>query len=826
MIMLNRDTLLVKSLLRFPNPEIGPIPPERCVDNRTRSMNSSAIKRLIDAGGVAIIYGTIFKFSNPSHSYPQNFYLNSQQQQTIRDLQSFKMNLVFEANEIIQNLSHVLSQELHSLHEKYTFDGITRPSSTNVIEQWARKYTGDHIPNLSTELHSDERIRSKMRVIAPKDLRKLYQPNFPTDSFPSVSIRQSVNFSLEQFYRLEMEVITQFSEEQRQVNDIIKSFQTRIFSEHEFGTFLAIFFALSQLLGCRAYLFLTKKFFETGARTTPLIQPSRPFSTPVTMLLLMSGIFIYSLDDDSTSTRHLPSQTPSGKHLPQRIYHLSPSPPLHKPCTDRTDPWKPWSVFVNMLLPPIVEGYVFRKMLLNTLLSSTSPLKAHFLVAVAATACYTGMSSEVSSIYEIKHSLSRIYDVHHPPEEVKRTHSISTLPLMIQFVQYMSGSVFVSITAHASILCLRQLFLHKRTDDVLFSPTHSAYYSHIVHLHSCFLFSLLRIWEWIGQSNKFLDPEDSFLPDILIKTLEISNDTETNKGPSSAPPPDLVPSETKHVTISMEDLLDLEVTLACQKVNHQRKRKPTMPPKFQEFQNMQLPTPPFSHRDESRYIYNYFLPNSQVGYHSFVIDSCRHHVERMAVADGKIDFDIAMKYLVICLPDDLSLQSNVDPSQGRQQFKRHVFYWDECATEEELLDLVQEINAHVLEKIFRSVDLFRVTRGAWMCMELQGQEILTKEEEQALLEEYLPDMESYISVLRQREWFSYTKVYGLTPHRLKSLIARRGREYPKLVELSENWEKYFQSDELREKIHEKGNPFRVYRQRPVEDHEIVEVSGG
>jgi hypothetical protein len=816
-------------------------------------MNSSAIKRLINASGVAIIYGTIFKFSHPTHSLPQSSYLNAQQQQRIRDLESFKMNLVLEANEMIENLNHVLSQELHSLHEKYSFDGsISKPASSptiNDLEQWVKKYTKHSLPNFSMELTSDERIKSKLRVISPTDLQKLYQPHLPTSVLPSPSVSQSVDAVVDQFYRLEYEVITRFSEQQHQVNDTIKSFQSKIFAEKEFGSFLAVFSVLTQLLGCQAFLSFTNKFFETATRTESLIHPIRPFSKPITLLLMAPlGAMIYyaSMIDESSSTksrpRHLSSPSPhpgpppgpdirvvmpspSVKHLPQNIYHFSLPPPIHEPCTDRTDPWKPWSVFVNILLPPMVEGYVFRKLLLNTLLSSTSPLKANFLVAVAATACHAGVSSEVSSIYEIKHSLSGAYDVNHPPEEVHRTLSIPMHPLMLQLVQYISGSVFVSTTAHVTVLFFRQLALHNRVEDVLFSPIHSAYYDQIAKLHSSlytsFFVSLIKVVEWSGKSKAILEGiEVPLLKDLFIRNLGIINKTTESSSPASAASATaaavkaLSPSELEALTVSTEDLLDLYMMLRCQMTNQMQKRKPVMPPKFREIQKKRLPTPPFSHRKESGYFYEHFLPNSKIGHLSFQLDSCRLNVERIAV-NGKMDILRAMILSGMYVPPDL-LQRNADLSQMRQ-FKRDVFYWDERATEEELLDLVHELNAHVLEKILRSVDIFRVTRGAWMCMELQGQEVLDKEEERVMLERYLLDLDSYISVLKEREWLAYAQTYGLSPHRLQSLVERRGREHPELLELWQSWERYFQSEELREKIHNNGNPFRVYRPRSLEE---------
>jgi hypothetical protein len=817
-------------------------------------MNSSAIQRLVKASGVAIIYGSIFKFSHPSHSLPQSSYLNAQQQQKIRDLESFKLNLVFEANELIENLNHVLFQELRAIHEKYSFDASSS-SSTDVIDQWVRKHTKHSLPNFSTEMTSDERIKSKLRVISPKDLQKLYKPNLPTAPLPSASISQSVDAVIEQFYRLEHEVNNRFSEQQLQVNDTIKSLRTRIFAEKEIGSFLAIFSALSQLLGCQAFLSFTNKIFQTS-RTPPLIHPSRPFSTPVTLLLALPLAAMISFSDQADDSaiaasnrpgpRHLSSQSPhpnpagagpgirvalpspSVKHLPQNIYHFSFPPPIHKPCSDRNDPWRPWSVFVNILLPPIVEGYVFRKLLLDALLASTSPLKANFLVAVAVTACHVGMSSDASSIYEIKHSLSGAYDVNHPPEEVHRTLSIPLHPLIIQCAQYLTGSLFVSTVSHVTTLFLRYLSLHYHAEDVLFSPTHSRYYDHIIRLYS-YLHSPVLSSAVVGigkTADRYLDGTHApVLRDLLIKNLEIINESTEAAPASAAPAPalrSLPPSELKAVTIPTEDLLDLEAMLSCQKINLVENRKPVMPPKFQQLQQKKIPTPPFSHRKESGYFYEHFLPNSKVGEKSLAFASRRLATESLAV-DGKVDFLKAMLWPINSIPRGFYLR-NPDPSQVRQ-FKRQVFYWDERATEEELLDLVHEVNAHVLEKILRSVDLYRATRGAWMCLELQGQEVLEKEVEQEMLERYLTDLDHFISVVQEREWHVYTAVYGLSPHRLKSLITRRGREHPELVELWRQWAEYLQSEELREKIHQNGNPFRVYRPRPAEEEEGDSTTG-
>jgi hypothetical protein len=772
-------------------------------------MQFAAIRRLLDAGGVAILYGFLHKtFKSPSEINPlMTQWSSDDQKKKILQLKTFQKNLVYEGNELIENMNHTLFQELQRIRDSSSYDSTQQESE---LEKWAAKYTKLEIPLLRREQSHDPRINDKLRTLSSQELQMILTPNQP---HRSQSTNQLVQKAVEQFYRLEDEAIHRFTNQQLRTSDAIKSFRSRVIAESKYGDYVAVLNALAQLAACQSFLLLTNQLLPGSGNLIHVPTPPRSkfatflFLIPITAILysgplLGSLLPAPSLPGSIPMIHHTPkiapnliTSPPQIKHIPHSGYESVHSLPLHPPCTDRDDIFKPWSVFINLIVPPVIEGYIFRKLLLNTLLSSTSPLKAHFLVGVAATACAAGVDSENTSIYQIKHTLSAAYyDTANPPIQTQQTISVPTLPSIIQLTHFVTRRFYLSIMLHITVLFSNRLDYFLQSPDTLFSPIHSVLYDPICRLSGFFdrlsfgpLVSLLKILNRIFHPTK-PDQKPSLEDvhkDIAKKYLKFLQ----------------IPGEEEVKSLRPEDVFSLRFSIAQILVDVLLKRKPLMPPKLKELQQNRvvLPTFPFSHRQESGYVYEIFQDDRLGAFAKFSFDTKICAIEGLSHDKGEFKYIEANALL---LPHVIAF----DPSLLRQ-FKQRLFFWDETATEDELLDLIQETNAHVLEKALRSVDKYRHSRGAWLCLELQGQEEVTEDD----LKEYYSDLEKYVLVLIEREEYLYTYLYGLSPHRLKGLIQSRGRDYPAVLELAKSWDHYFESEEFTKKIRMNGNPLMVYR---------------
>jgi hypothetical protein len=142
-----------------------------------------------------------------------------------------------------------------------------------------------------------------------------------------------------------------------------------------------------------------------------------------------------------------------------------------------------------------------------------------------------------------------------------------------------------------------------------------------------------------------------------------------------------------------------------------------------------------------------------------------------------------------------------------KSFKSQLFFWDETATEEQLLNLIQETNTHLLQNVMKSLISYRSRRGAWLCLELQGEEEICE----ADLKEYYSDLEKYAQTMRLRFASQSTAPYCLTPHHLKILTQRKGRKLPAVEELTNKWEEFWEGEGFKTMMRAHGNPLPVYR---------------
>jgi hypothetical protein len=757
------------------------------------------------AGGVALIYSILRNtFKSPDETNLLFHWSSDERKKKITQLETFKKNLVYEANELIENMNHTLFQELQCIRDSSLYDA----SQEVELEKWAAKYTKLEIPLLRREQSHDTKINEKLRTLSSQELATILTSNLPPQPHRSQSTNQRVHQVVEQFYRLEEEAIHRFTTQQLYVCDTMKSLRSKIISESKYRDHVAVLSSLAQLAVCQSFIVLTKRYLPP---VNLVHLPSPPLSKFARFLLVIPICFVAlskPLTDAFVSSpppAALPSSPITGPHLPPP-QHPSPLPsqlkhiphtryaamqplPIYAPCTDRDDLFQPWSVFINLIVPPVIEGYIFRKLLFDSLLLSVSPLKAHLLVGIAAT-CASGLISDETSIYKVKHTHTDVaYDANNPPVETQHTFSVPALAGIIQVAQSIAGLYF-STALHIAVLISNRREHLLRSGDLLFSPLHSVLYDPLCWLSSsvdgALSAPLNAVMEFVDRTrhrndDQNVSPEEVY-KEIIKKYLTLQQE----------------PGKEEAQTLSFEDALGLHFAVTDVLFEVAQKKKPMMPPKLADLKEMHrkglmLRTSPLSHRQESGYISEIFPDDSAGASIKFLYDSYR--------STAPTDFKYKEKDLFY-LPRALLFDRS-----RLGQFKQRLFFWDETATEEDLLDLIQETNAHLLEKVLRSIDRYRSSRGAWLCLETQGQEEVSEDD----LKEYYSGLEKYVLTLKEREEYLYTKLYSLSPSRFKKLIQRRGRELPAVLELSKSWDQYWESEEFKKKVRANGNPLRVYR---------------
>eukprot|EP00602_Paraphysomonas_sp_CaronLab_P013745 CAMPEP_0185038740 /NCGR_PEP_ID=MMETSP1103-20130426/34763_1 /TAXON_ID=36769 /ORGANISM="Paraphysomonas bandaiensis, Strain Caron Lab Isolate" /LENGTH=751 /DNA_ID=CAMNT_0027577297 /DNA_START=81 /DNA_END=2333 /DNA_ORIENTATION=+ len=750
-------------------------------------MTSPLALRLTEAGGVACIFSFLQK-NNISK-------LCSFENDRLNELEAFKRNLAFEGNEILEHLSHNLYLELRSIRNKHI--GESSLHNADAIYSWVATTAGGSIPYLcDNPPKQDERINSKIRYLSPTQRSVVRLSNHTLiPQAPVVAITNAIR----EFEAIENEIVSTFTAKQIQTSRLISSIKSRLYAESTISKVEVLFTPLMQIAGCSFFLHCMRQSVAHMISSDSMQHAPLParwkaalYMIPLSYAALVLSPLDNAVSDDINST---PSQgnspsrvSPPPLYSPLPFRRLPPDPfsgvvlPIHRPLTTPEDPLTIPAVFTHCILRPFTEGGIFRHLLLQSLLSAPallSPLKAHTLTCIAAT--LSQLASDISSNSFSYYALLprrdedggyENYDRNAPPIASSTFISLPYRPLLLQAVCFLTGRFYLSVLMDASLSLahmMRDTALRTETIEIgnlqLYRPSCEVA-ALVDHLITSLGITVSRLIDVVGGRSA-----DDLAYDQLVESLIMTQHRTAHGG--------VDPKEGIYLsTDEMQQLLDA-VALHSSKIH--QPHKDVMPPKCAEGTG--------NTNSESLYRLDLFFDDDITTALKVNEDIDRIALDRYR--GGRIDLKTAKWCLQAILHDP---HGHILQNSSLQRELRHrVFYWDKHASEEDILDLLQEYNAHMLEKIYRSTDDFVFTSGLLRMMELQGKGDVSHED----LEDYYDKLEEHVKMSRDREEVFFLSLFGLTHHKLDTILYKWELQSSEIKDLMSSWDDFFRSSDFK-----------------------------
>mgnify|MGYP003385699405 FL=1 len=128
------------------------------------------------------------------------------------------------------------------------------------------------------------------------------------------------------------------------------------------------------------------------------------------------------------------------------------------------------------------------------------------------------------------------------------------------------------------------------------------------------------------------------------------------------------------------------------------------------------------------------------------------------------------------------------------QLRRAMFFWEEHADEEDVLNLVEAVNTHVM----RRMEAVAAQHGA-VHNRTGFPTYISKAsgiEAQTCSSRYYRALDEWEDSCRRKEMITALRPYGLTLHRYNRVLAKFGSTHPEVQQLAREWNAYFSSDEF------------------------------
>ena len=507
------------------------------------------------------------------------------------------------------------------------------------------------------------------------------------------------------------------------------------------------------------------------------------------------------IDLEVRSTGYLPSDPFSGIIIPA----IPPPPGTHH---------SPYGgILFECLAKPIIEGYIFRKLLFDAFLVTTSPLHSHALVMIATSAVTVALHSQREHYYKLKnsHDNDDPYDFINPPDANVHTLSLPYQPFLLQLVYLCTGRLYWSIGMDCVMRLVREVSLGTMRDDLVVSPdTFRPYYNLAVEITAAVdAITSYFVSVPLKFTNRDTTPTTAMVDKILEKQQKLSQCASVSTLPG-ADHEFLVGAVTFHVNklphYSMEELLppscehanDTLITgMARSNSSAEAIIRDTLP----------ISTVPSTPRTPN-WVGLFRSEDDYAAVRLFASQTDKVLSERYYNGSGSVEILRAVLSSIINLQEP-----GYNFAISSDELIRRVFYWDESASGEDILDLIQVKHEHMRKRLCRCAEEFPYTVGGLELVLLQGKVEVNESD----LMEYYAKLDSYLNVIQQREEVFFCELFGLTKWKYDTIVDQWKAKSQEVIELDQAWVKYFESNEFKQELVAIANPHAVLKRECVRD---------
>jgi hypothetical protein len=186
--------------------------------------------------------------------------------------------------------------------------------------------------------------------------------------------------------------------------------------------------------------------------------------------------------------------------------------------------------------------------------------------------------------------------------------------------------------------------------------------------------------------------------------------------------------------------------------------------------------------------------------HAFLEDSERSYIDKYF--GGRVSLVDASAMVMQCITTKTWVDDE-SPRKMEESYVKRVLFWSDEATEENVLDLLQEYYEFLLAKRLVNAEDFKYVQGRAYMMDLECEVNITDD----LMADYYKQLDRWLQCAMELEEINFLNRYGLTKHYLESIVARRSSTQ----DLVATWTSYFNAKEYQEIIRKKADPVPVYR---------------
>lgn len=725
----------------------------------------SMARRALVCSGVVGVYTVIdnyqpFKIFEVNDAHAQN-------------LKNFRKNIAEEAAELLGKINQNLYGELEKIHKQ--------SNSPDDLETWAQKLEGKDVPPrlISAKKHSG--INDQLRVVPLEDQEISIQLGKQSHKFMHNSEKALKNL-LNEYYDLENEVILVFTNKQKQVSKLMESYRTKLFINQQSSVDNICIF---QYISCLGFSVAVRMLWPLSAADLASHQNKLPrFGKLITVALLGVAYVVSDAEkerkDYDVVTAYEEADVPLPPFLRLPPQAPAPCPHVYLPGQTCEDHF-PLPYIRSNLFKAFTDGWIFRQLLFGSLMSFSSLRSSHLLTAAAATLAGGLQDSEDEGYHEVTGSEQG--GEYQASDALTHSFSFpfSLKPLLLQAILFTSGRFYLTVAVDV-LMRLQELMIDARDDEIF----HVMYRTSDVYDVACRVSAFFdtvttSVVRWIdtfkGASPTRYDKIADEIVEHYLKMLQKSGEGEyfTTEEMISLEKATMFSFETLHLPLK---------ALLPEPFNPQARRR-----RLQHGPEESLMLQSISGLD------NDLLARAS----AFLQDSERHYINNDF--GGKIGRNDASALLQMCIISKWWL--NGSPEDMASEVVRRVMFWDVDATEENVLDLLQEYYEFIMAKKLLFVEIFVAVHGRSLMLDQECEPRVDK----ALLEAYYRQLDSWLRCAMELEEINFLNRYGLTTSRLQSVVARRSSTR----DLAEKWDAYFANSEYREMLKKKADPVAKFR---------------
>lgn len=159
---------------------------------------------------------------------------------------------------------------------------------------------------------------------------------------------------------------------------------------------------------------------------------------------------------------------------------------------------------------------------------------------------------------------------------------------------------------------------------------------------------------------------------------------------------------------------------------------------------------------------------------------------------------IRLSHFSNAVVDNLSgIGNDILDNINYEKIERCICYWERYASEEDVLNLIEETN----QTMKRCMEKAAAEFGGRNHQNENSYKIcISRDPKISFSEYYFTSLDRWIASYRQRELISTLRPYGLTCTRYQEIVAAYGAIYPEVYNLSQTWDAYFNGMEWKKHI--------------------------